>query len=401
MKHFKVLILGTGTGGLAVTSKLLEYLSPVDIGIIDPNQYHYYQPYWTLVGGGVGTKEETRQETKNLIPDGVDWLRHAVLKVEPEKKTVLLENQEVVSYDYLIVATGLKLNWDKIEGLAGNLGKNGVCSIYEYDQVDYVKECIHNLKSGLALFIMPPTPIKCAGAPQKIMYLADSMFRQRGVRDKVQVHFASAGKVIFGVPDFAKALDKVVKEKEIKTHFLHKLTGIDAAKKVAFFDVTGVDGTVTKKSINYDFLHVVPSMSAHGYLAESGLAVTEGDQKGWLAVDKHTLQHLKYPNIFGIGDVTGVPNSKTGAAIRKQYPIVVRNLVAMMNKMPLTEMYDGYASCPLIVDYGKVILAEFGYDNKLLPTFPFDQTQPRTSMWILKRHLLPKMYWHGILRGRF
>jgi sulfide:quinone oxidoreductase len=401
MAHFKVLVLGSGSGGLAVTSKLLEYLSPVDVAIVDPSTYHYYQPFWTLVGGGVGNKEETRKENKDLIPDGVTWFKHAVSKVNPEKNSVSLVNDQQVTYDYLVVSTGLKLNWDKIGGLADNLGKNGVCSIYEYNQVDYVKDCIRNLKTGVALFIMPPTPIKCAGAPQKIMYLADSTFRQNGVRDKVQVHFAAAGKVIFGVPEFAKALDKVVKEKNIQTHFMHKLVGIDAAEKTAFFDVTGSDGTDTKKSMQYDMLHVVPSMSAHSYVAESGLAFEEGDLKGWLAVNKFTLQHLKYPNIFGVGDVTGVPNSKTGAAIRKQYPVVVKNLISKMNGMKLDEAYDGYSSCPLIVDYGKVILAEFGYDNKLMPTFPFDQTAPRTSMWILKRWLLPILYWYGIVRGRF
>lgn len=401
MQHFKVLVLGCGSGGLAVTSKLLEYLSPVDVAIVDPSTYHYYQPFWTLVGGGVGTKEETRKENKDLIPEGVTWLKFAVSMVHPEKKTVTLVNDQVVTYDYLVVGTGLKLNWNKIEGLEGNLGKDGICSIYEYDQVDYVKECIRNLKSGVALFIMPPTPIKCAGAPQKIMYLADSSFRQNGVRDKIQVHFATAGKAIFGVPEFAKALDKVVKSKNIQTHFMHKLVGVDAAKKTAHFDVTDADGKVTKKSIQYDMLHVVPSMSAHSYVAESGLAFEDGDQKGWLAVNKFTLQHIKYHSIFGVGDVTGVPNSKTGAAIRKQYPVVVRNIISTMNGMKLDDHYDGYSSCPLVVDYGKVILAEFGYENKLMPSFPFDQTVPRSSMWILKRWLLPVMYWYGLIKGRW
>ena len=401
MQHFTVLVLGSGSAGLSVTSKLLEYLSPVDVAIVEPSAHHYYQPFWTLVGGGIGTKEEARKEIIDLIPDGVTWLKVAVSKVHPEAKTVTLADDRVVSYDYLIVATGLTLNWDKIEGLDGNLGKNGVCSIYEFEQVDYVKECIHNLKTGVALFIMPPTPIKCAGAPQKIMYLADSSFRQNGIRDKIQVHFATAGKVIFGVPEFARALEEVVKEKNIQTHFMHKLVGIDAAKRIAYFDVTDSEGKVTKTSMHYDMLHVVPSMSAHSYVAESGLAFDDGDQKGWLAVNKFTLQHVKYHTIFGLGDVTGVPNSKTAAAIRKQYPVVVKNIISHMNGMKLDEHYDGYSSCPLVVDYGKVVLAEFGYDNKLMPTFPFDQTLPRSSMWILKRWLLPVMYWHGMVKGRF
>ncbi len=258
---------------------------------------------------------------------------------------------------------------------------------------------IQSFHGGTAIFVMPPVPIKCAGAPQKIMYLAENLFRINGVRHKAKIQFATAGKAMFGIPTFANALEKLVHEKEIEPKYQHKIVGVDAAKKEALFDVTDIDGKVSRQALKFDLLHIVPTMSAHAYVADSGLAVAEGDQKGWLAVDKHTLQHLKYPNIFGVGDVTGVPNSKTGAAIRSQYPIVVKNLISVMNGKTPVEQYNGYSSCPLITEIGKVMLAEFGYDGKLMPTFPLDPAVPRRVMWHLKKDLLPLLYWQGMMRG--
>lgn len=217
---------------------------------------------------------------------------------------------------------------------------------------------------------------------------------------KAKIQFASAGKAIFGIPTFAATLDDVAKAKNIELLFSHKIIAVDAEKKEAIFEFAAADGSVTKEHLKYDLLHLVPTMSAHSFISESGLAFEEGDQKGWLAVDKFTLQHLKYSNIFGIGDVTGIPNSKTGAAIRKQYPIVAKNLLAVMNGQKPTEKYDGYSSCPMVVGIGKVMLAEFGYDGVLMPSFPLDPSVPRSSMWILKKYILPKVYWLGMLKGR-
>lgn len=396
---YKVLVLGGGAGGISVAARLRKSLPADSIAIIEPSEDHYYQPLWTLAGAGVMKKEESAKKEKDLIPEGVAWIKEKVLSVDAKSQKVSLSHDITVGYEYLVVATGLKLNWDKISGLGNNLGKNGICSIYQYDQVDYVRNQIENFKGGTALFIMPPTPIKCAGAPQKIMYLADDLFRKKGVRNNSKIMFASAGKAIFGIPTFANALEKIVKEKGIETHFNHKIIGVNADTKEAIFEVTDAEGKVSQSSIKFDLLHLVPTMSAHTYVADSGLAFEEGDQKGWLAVDKHTLQHVKHPNIFGVGDVTGVPNSKTGAAIRKQYPVVVENLLAVMNGKTPTATYNGYSSCPVVTEVGKVMLAEFGYDNVVMPTFPVNPAVPRTSMWILKRYILPKMYWYGMLKG--
>ena len=397
--NYKVLIMGGGTGGISIAARLRKNIDDGEMAIVEPSDKHYYQPLWTLVGGGQATKEETEKNEADLIPEGVDWIKQAVQSVNPKEKTVTLKNGEAIQFEFLVVATGLKLNWDQIEGLGLNLGKNGLCSIYEYGQVDAAYKMINEFKGGKAIFVMPPVPIKCAGAPQKIMYLAENIFRINGVRKDCKINYATAGKAMFGIPSFSDALEKVAREKDIEPKFMHKLIGVNADKKEAFFDVTDAAGKVNRETLKYDLLHVVPSMSAHAYVAESGLAFTDGDQKGWLAVNKHSLQHIKYPYIFGIGDVTGVPNSKTGAAIRKQAPVVVENLLAVIYGRELQGYYDGYASCPLVTEIGKVMLAEFGYDGKLMPSFPFDQTIPRRSMWLFKKYFLPKMYWYGMMKG--
>jgi sulfide:quinone oxidoreductase len=396
---FKVLILGGGTGGISLAARLNREMDRGSIAIVEPSEKHYYQPLWTLAGAGLVSKEVTVKNEAQMIPGGVEWIKNSVTSIHPDRNEVQLASGETLGYEYLVVATGLILNWDKIEGLQGNLGKNGICSIYQYDQVDYTASCIQNFQGGKAVFVMPPVPIKCAGAPQKIMYLAEHIFRNKGVRHKSEVIFTTAGKAMFGIPTFSDALEKIVRERKIQPLFQHKLVAVDATQKLAFFDVTDAEGKVSRQEIKFDLLHLVPTMSAHSFISGSSLAHSEGDQKGWLAVDKHTLQHLKYANIFGIGDVTGVPNSKTGAAIRSQYPVVAKNLLALMRGHEPKAKYDGYSSCPLITEIGKVMLAEFGYDGKIMPSFPLDPAIPRKSYWHLKKDALPLLYWHVMMRG--
>jgi sulfide:quinone oxidoreductase len=259
---------------------------------------------------------------------------------------------------------------------------------------------LRGFKGGEALFTMPPVPIKCAGAPQKIVYLADEIFRKNGVRQKTHLHFLLAGKVIFGVPEFAKPLLQVIQRKGIAVEYGHRLVGVKPKQKRAVFEAISENGPVQVEK-EYDLLHIVPPMRAHAFIGESGLAYVDGPQAGWLEVDKGTLQHRRFSSIFGIGDVTGVPNSKTGAAIRKQAPVVAANALEVLKGKTPTAQYNGYSSCPLVTGVGKVILAEFGYDGKLLPSFPLDPTRERRTMWWLKRYLLAPLYWRGMLAGRF
>ncbi len=404
--HFKVLILGAGSGGISVAARLKKHLGGSAIGIIEPAEFHFYQPLWTLVGAGVVAKETTQRPMQSMIPDGVSWIKDHVQNVKAAEKKVVCASGKEITYDFLLVATGLKLDWGKIKGLEGQLGGNGICSIYQYADAEKTAQMIAAFKGGDAIFTMPPVPIKCAGAPQKIMYLAEEIFTKNGVREKSRISFAAAGKVIFGVPAFAAPLMKVAERKKIELKFSHKLIEVKPEAYLAVFEKTVetlVNGetkaSVERVELHYDLLHVVPPMSAHDYIRESNLAFVSGPQAGWLKVDQGTLQHQDHANIFGIGDVTGVPNSKTGAAIRKQAPIVTQNMIDVMEGRKATHIYDGYSSCPLITGMGKVILAEFGYDGKLMPSFPMDMTKERRSMWILKKDLLPPMYWHGMMKG--
>jgi len=322
-----------------------------------------------------------------------------VTELQPAERTLTTREGTVLGYDYLVVAPGIQLDWDKIAGLPEALGQHGVCSNYAYDQAAYTWETLRHFPGGNAVFTMPSTPIKCGGAPQKIMYLADEHLRRTGVRDKSNIIGAFAGQAIFGIPMFAAAIERILERKQIDFRPRHDLIALHAAEKAAVFRVTQGD-TTQEVTVPYDMIHVTPPQSAPDFIKTSPLAHSTGPFQGWLQVDPYTLQHPDYPEVFGLGDVAGIPNAKTGAAVRKQAPVVVANLLALMQQQPLTARYNGYGSCPLVTGYHKVMMIEFDYDGKPTPTFPLDPTKERYSMYLLKRYALPYMYWHGMLRGR-
>lgn len=391
-KH-DVLIIGGGTGGITAAAQLLNQEAAPKVTIVDPATTHDYQPIWTLVGGGVFPREVSRRAMGDVMPRGVTWIRDRVTAFHPDKNEVHTEGGKALQYNELVVAAGIQLNWDAVKGLPEAINKGGICSNYGYDKVPYTWETIRAFQGGNAVFTFPATPIKCAGAPQKIMYLAEETFRRRGIREQAKVIYASATAGIFGVPKYAQALGKIVEERNIETHFSKNLVEVrPQSKEAVFHDVNGAEELVLK----YDMMHVTPPQGAPDFIKQSPLA----NEAGWVDVDKHTLQHTKYRNVFSLGDCSSLPCSKTGAAIRKQAPVLVENVIAFRAEKPLKGHYDGYASCPLVTGYGKVILAEFGYDGVIMETFPFDQAQERYSMYALKAYGLPNMYWHGMLQGR-
>lgn len=391
--HHQILIVGGGTAGITAGARLSKALKGSSIAILEPCDKHYYQPLWTLVGAGVTDKETTEREEADQIPKNVFWIRDRAVEFHPEENHVVTAEGKKIYYDYLVIAPGIQIDWHKVKGLRESIGREGVCSIYAYEQVDATWETIRNLRRGNALFTHPSTPIKCGGAPQKIMYLAEDYFRISGVREQIKVVFLSAGKAIFAIPKYAKTLNEVIARKGIETRFQWDLTEIRSGSKEAVFRHMEKGDELV---LQYDMIHVTPPMSAPDFVKRSPLANADG----WVDVDKYTLQHKKYENIFSLGDASSLPTSKTGAAVRKQAPVLVGNLVAHMKGEPLPARYDGYTSCPLITGYGKVVLAEFDYDLNPKETFPFDQSKERYSMYLLTRYLLPPMYWHGMLRGR-
>jgi sulfide:quinone oxidoreductase len=386
-----IVIVGGGSAGMTVASKLAKR-NDMNITIIDPASKHYYQPAWTLVGGGDTKMEDTVKDMKDIMPKGVKHILEAVKGFSPEENIVHTQKQDI-SYDYLIVAAGIQIDWNLIEGLTETLGKNGVTSNYNVNTVEKTWEFLQQTKKGNALFTFPNTPIKCAGAPQKIMYLAEEHFRRTGVRQDINVEFVSAGGGIFGVQKYKDALEKVVKERNIETSYRLNLVKVDGSKKIATFKNEDTGEIVDKE---FSFLHVAPPMSSPDFIKMSPLA-SEG---GWVDVHKHTLQHVKYQNVFSLGDASSLPTSKTGAAIRKEAPVLVANLLSHIKGKPMVGHYDGYTSCPLVTGYGKLILAEFDYSGNPAETFPFNQAKERRSMYFFKKYLLPLLYWQGMLKGR-
>lgn len=394
LTDYKVIIVGGGSAGITVAARLLRESRALrgKIAIIDPATKHYFQPLWTLVGGGAVQKDVTEREQSSLIPDGVVWVREAVEEFFPDEQFIVTDSGNKLYYDYLVVAAGIQIDWHKVKGLKENIGINGVCSNYSYDYVESTWENIRHFNGGNAVFTNPNTPVKCGGAPQKIMYLADDYFRKSGVRSRSDIIFASGGASIFGVEKYADALNKVIDRKGIVTHFKHNLVEINGQQKKAIFKNLETNEYVT---IPYDMIHVVPPMSAPDFLKKSPLAA----DNGWVDVDQYTLRHKKFSNVFGIGDCTNLPTSKTGAAIRKQAPVLVQNLLCLMNEKTGTQEYTGYTSCPIVTGYGSLILAEFDYSSNPKESFPFNQAKERYSMYLLKKELLPILYWNGMLKG--
>lgn len=416
----KIVIIGAGTAGITVAAQLYKKDKKLDIVIIDPATTHYYQPAWTLVGAGTFDYKKTARPMASLIPKGVQWLQESVTTFQPDSNTIQLSNGESVQYDFLVVCPGIQLDLDGIEGLKETIGKNNVCS--NYVDSNYTWEVLQNFKGGNALFTQPATPIKCGGAPQKIMYLADDYFQKQNIKDKTNVVFATPGSVIFGVADFAKTLMEVVDRKDINLKFFHKLVKIDGPNKLAYYEITIPDNS--EKSLEYnsnpqvnvqtighkqiaipfDMLHLAPPQSAPDFIKQSPLAHQEGASKGWLNVNHATLQHNNYSNIYGLGDCAALPTAKTGAAIRKQAPVVVQQIFNRLKNTSNNLTYKGYSSCPLVTGYGKMVLAEFGYNNvrmsdPIISKF-VDTSKETYSMWVLKKYGLPFMYWNLMLKGK-
>ncbi len=393
---FDVVVIGGGSAGIGVAASLLKRRATLRIAIIEPNDKHYYQPAWTLVGAGAYDIAETVKPMADIIPKNVEWIQSAASGFDPENDRVHLADGRVIGYRQLIVCPGIRLAWEKIEGLEATLGKNGVTSNYRYDLATYTWSLVKELKAGKAIFTQPPMPIKCAGAPQKAMYLSCDHWLHTQCLGNMDVEFNTATTVLFGVADFVPPLMEYVRRYHARLVFNSSLVKIDAVQKIAYFEIKGNDGTVTLEAKPFDMLHVTPSQVAQDFLRNSPLA----DASGFCKVNEKTLQHPDYPNIFSLGDACSSPDTKTATAARKQIVVVAENLLAVKEDRELTTVYDGYGACPLTVENGKVILAEFGFGGKLLPTFPLDPTVPRKLNWFLKTTVFPWIYWNGMLKGK-
>ena len=394
----KIIIVGGGNAGLSVASQLLKKDRDLQISIIDPSEKPYYPPAWTLVGAGIFDISKTVRNESDYIPKGTTWIKDAVETFLPNENKVVCKSGKTYGYDAMVVCPGIQLNWTKIKGFKETLGKNNVSSNYSFDMAPYTWEMIKNFKGGTAVFTNPVGPVKCGGAPHKIMYLACDYWKKKGILDKCNVHYLSGAGVIFDIKEYAETLTKLIKQVNIKPHFGVNVNAIDGEKKTVFYEEKNKDGVVEQKEIKFDICHAVPPQSAPDFIKNSPLA-DAANPFGFVEVNKLTLQHSRFANIFSLGDCTNAPCKKTGAAIRKQAPVVVQNLLAVLSDQEVTAEYSGYSACPIPTQYGKLMLAEFDYSNTPKMTFPFDQVKPRWSMWILKTKILPWLYWNKILKG--
>ncbi|GAA5970237.1 hypothetical protein JCM11641_001631 [Rhodosporidiobolus odoratus] len=402
--YSKYLIVGGGTAGVSVAAQLQRAfaaekrpLGQGDIAIVEPAQVHHYQPGWTLVGAGLSSLSQMYKPMNQVIPSGVRRFETAVETFQPEKNTVETADGQKLSYDFLIVAPGLKINFDGVKGLSEGLADpNGaVSSIYSVDSVEKVWKNIQAFKEGTAIFTQPAGIIKCAGAPQKILWMAESQWRNDGVRDQVSPVFATGTPTMFGVPKYSAALEKIRQERNVEGLFSHNLISIDNSAKTATFS-TGADGKTTTRS--FDFLHVVPPQVAPDFIKSSPLA----DAAGWVAVDPGTTQSTKFENVFSLGDASSLPNSKTAAAVTNQAPVLVDNLRALQDGRELPARYDGYASCPLLTGHNELMLAEFKYGGVPKETFSGifgSQDVPRRAFYHLKKDVFPEVYWRSLVKG--
>lgn len=427
--HHQVLIIGGGTAGIMVASQMKKKNPKIDIALLDPAETHYYQPAWTLVGANTYNFDKTARPMKSLIPSGVTWIKEYAESFDPENNKVTTKGGTEFTYDYLVACPGIKIAPELVEGLAEAMDKGVICS--NYTDPKHTWEVLKNFKGGTALFTQPATPIKCGGAPQKIMYLAEEHFRRSGVNSKTDILFATPGGVIFGVKPIAETLMKVIDRKNINIRFHHKLVKVDGKEQIAWYEVTKEanpggcvvmtadkdqvdteiqynyhDVKVTQKDglygIHFDMMHLAPPQEAPDFIRNSPLS----NDAGWIAVNDKTMQHLKYDNIFALGDACQLPTAKTGAAIRKQAPIVVANIMQMMQNNTITSRaYNGYSSCPLVTGYRSMVLAEFDYsknftpDPKLKQMFISDSSKEHWRLFMLKKYILPYLYWNKMMKG--
>ncbi|HRR32689.1 MAG TPA: FAD/NAD(P)-binding oxidoreductase [Kiritimatiellia bacterium] len=420
----KIVVIGGGAAGLGMSARLARLLKKAQITLIDPADVQFYQPGFTLIASGVYRPEQVWRRQSVCIPKGVKWVKQAVTAVEPAKNQVIVAGGTVYPYDFLVLTPGIQCNWEWIEGLSQKtLGEGNVHSIYDFVGAQKTWQAVQAFveKGGRGVFADTYTKHKCGGAPKKICLLSEHLARKRGTRDRLKVDYFTASKALYDVPFFTPRLEQIYQERSVSVTTHTRIKGVDtAARKVHFIRTQTVKNEVpdpqtggmktVEESVatpfveEYDFLHLAPPQSAPDFVRQSGLSETEGKHgaEGWVMVDKQTLVHKTFANIVSLGDVAGIPTSKTSAAARKQIPVAVRNLVSLVEGRAPDAIYNGYAACPIITDYGHVLMAEFDYDKKPQISFPlslFDMSRESRLAWLLKVYALKPMYFYGMIPG--
>jgi sulfide:quinone oxidoreductase len=397
--HHRIVVVGGGQAGITVASRLRR-AGVGDIAIVEPATEHYYQPLWTMVGGGRADVAKSVRPEAAVMPRRVRWIKDRCVAVDPDARAVTTAGGDRIGYDLLVMAAGIQLDWGAVPGLRAALTSPAVASNYDVRLAPKTWQIMRDLRRGTAVFTMPPGPIKCPGAPQKIAYLCADHWRRQRVLGDIRVVLVLPGAGLFGIPAYATVLARAVERYGIEVRFDTEVVSFDAAaRQVTLLDTrTGV-----KDTLDYDAAHVTPPQSAPDWVKHGPLA-RPGDERGFVEVDEHTLQHARYPDVFALGDVAGTPNAKTGAAVRRQAPIVAAGALAALAGQQPPGRYEGYAACPFTTARNRVLLAEFDYAMSASMTSRrgvpgLDTTRERYSMWLLTRYGLPAAYWTLFLRG--
>lgn len=407
----KIVIVGGGAAGITMAAYLADMLRYDDITIIDPRTDHHYQPGYTLIAGDIFNPRDIVRPTKSLIPGDAKWVQDTVTELNPDNNLVVTAEHGKISYDFLVLVPGCQMNFDLIPGITReSLGKENVHCIYDYQGAIACRDALRKLpelKAGRLVFTNTYTKIKCGGAPKKICLLTEDYLRQRKLRSKFTIEYYANQTELMKPKVFGDRLTTIFTEREVAVKYKHRLVSVDGAARKAVFEMlpqpSGVPvppgASLERVTVDFDFLHFVPPMSAPDFVKNSAVA-DEANPGGWVQVDKETLVHTRYKNIISLGDVAGLPTSKTGAAIRMQAPIAAANLLALIEGRAPRGKYNGYSACPIITEYGKVLMCEFGYDDQLMPTIPgLNPGVERGLWWTLKVHGLQPMYYHGMLKG--
>lgn len=406
----KIVIVGGGAAGISMAARLTRWLDTPDITLIDPSDKQFYQPGFTLIASGVYQPDDVWKKQEDCMPDGIKWIKDSVTAIDPVWNQVETKGNGKISYDFLVLTPGLQINWNQVEGMSyEQLGTGNAHCIYDFYGAQKTWKAMQEFtkKGGHGVYTDTYTKHKCGGAPKKICLLTDDYARKHNTRESLQLDYFTAEKDLYDVKFFTPRLKEIYNERNVPIHLNTRLKGIDTAAKQVHFErieKKGEEKIVTPFVEDYDFLHFTPPMSAPDFVKEAGLGFSEGSlaEGGWVMVDKETMVHQKYPNIISLGDVAGLPTSKTSAAARVQVPIAAKNLISLMEGKEPVEKYNGYAACPIVTDYGHVLLCEFDYNKEPAISFPFsmlDMSKEQWAAWLLKVYVLKPLYFYGMLKG--
>ncbi|MFJ5861017.1 NAD(P)/FAD-dependent oxidoreductase [Pseudarthrobacter sp. NPDC092439] len=396
MKSFEVVVIGGGNAGVSLAARLERY-GVKDVALIEPKNHHLYQPLFSHIAGGRASAKEAVRTQESVTPRGVTWIRDSAVDVDANANTVTLESGSTVAYGQLVVCPGLQYDWDAVPGLAEAVHSPHGASHYEFELAPKAWTLLSGLTSGTAVFTMPAGPIKCGGASQKPMYLACDYWREQGVLDQIRVVMVQPYPTVFGVPEVDRELDRKIAEYGIELRTNSELVAVDPSAQTA--TIRNVE-TGHEEQLHYDVLNGVPPQSAPDWLKATDLPAA-GDKGGFVEVDRQTLRHLRYPNVWSLGDAAGTTNSKSGGALRKQTKVLARNLVAARQGKRLPAKYNGYSVCPFTVSRDTVVFAEFDDRYRPMPTLPRVPTWNESRLsWVVDRDIFPKIYWNLILKGR-